>query len=316
MEALGLALGLALPALVIALVVSLLRTASAMLRRGPRDSVTLGAQRRTDGATAAVGLAVVAVVVLTSGPSSWGNPLTGAVSVLGVGALMALTATLVELTWPRPRGAVRRAAVRPRPEVNPALRRLRTAGAGALAALCALTAVLGATEGSDHGRRLPNLTAFRMVGDGLFPGWPYGLALLAALGVLMLVTTWGLRVVEARPALDDAHAGLDAFARLTSSARLLRIAACTTWLAVLGVAFVAGSSLHEYAQGLRLVGSPAAHHPPLDWRQDLAFGLFGLGVLAGVPAFSAAVARAGAVRPLAETRAAAAVSGRSAPATR
>ncbi|MBM6402355.1 hypothetical protein [Phycicoccus sonneratiae] len=289
MDALGLTLGLALPALFVALVVHVARTVSATLGRRGEDPVVRGARRRTAGATAAAGLAVVVVLAVTTDPTPGANPLVGSVAVLLVGAVMAATATLVELTWPRPRGSVRTAPARPRPDVGPRLRRLRHGGALVLVALCALTAVLGATEGVDHGRRMPDLTAFRMVGDGLFPGWPYGLGLLVALGVLGLVTQWGLRVVEARPSLDEQHATVDAAARRAATARLLRYAACSTWLAVLGVAFVAGSSLHEYAQGLRGSGSPSAHHPPLDWRQDLAFGLFALGVLAGVLAFVSAV---------------------------
>ncbi|MGG5260539.1 hypothetical protein [Phycicoccus avicenniae] len=300
MQGLPLALGLALPALLVVLLVHVVRTVSATLGRGT-DPVDRGVRRRTAGAGAAAGLAVLALLVLDV-PVPAGNPLVGSVGVLLVGAVMAVTAALVELTWPRPHGTVRTATARPRPDVGPGLRRLRAGGALTLVALCGLTAVLGATEGADHGRRMRGLTAFPLLGDGLFPGWPYGLALVAALGLLWLAVGWGLRVVEARPSLDVAHAEVDAAARRTGTARLLRYSACTTWLAVLGVAFVAGSSLHEYAQGLRMVDSPMALAPPLDWRQDLAFGLFALGLLAGVLAFVAAVTSADPARPRWEAR--------------
>ncbi len=296
MYALPIALGIALPAFLVVAVVAIVQSVTAGLRKAQGDPVAHTVRRRTVGATAVACLAALVAGVL--GPDAEAAPAVATVTLLGIGVVMSVAATFVELTWPRPRGSVRTAVASPRPQPSRTLRWLRTSSAATLAVLCVGGALLGGSDGTSIRASWPGGAA----AQSPFPGWRYGLGLLIALALLTAATQWGLRVVEARPALEPGHAALDTAARMVSSARLLRIAATTTWLTVLGVAFVAGSSLHELAQGLRGTESPAALYPPVDWRQDLAFALFGLGALAGVLALAAATAPAHpAAAPSAET---------------
>ena len=256
----------------LAVAVPLLLVVGAVGRGLPRDAsdeVDRAARRRVRTASrVSVGVAVVATVVVLA----LGDDLPLAVGPLGIGVLAVVAATLLERSWPRPAGTVRTPAVPPPPAPPRLLPRVWVGSAPSLAVLCVGGMLLSAPDG----RSLEVHWAGGAAGHSPFPGWRYSLPALVALAVLVLATRWGLRTVEGRPALDPAHEQVDADARVTSTARLLRAAAVATLVTVAAFAYVAGSALAQMAQTLRMNQAPVALAPPFDWRQDLGFALFGV----------------------------------------
>ena len=163
-------------------------------------------------------LVLVAVVPelsgLTVGLSMGLLPAAGGAAFLAVHAVG-------ELTWPRPTGAVRRAALARR-----GLRETTPVGLGALVlgwsvALLALLA-LGAAVATDAGRALPwrhgpDVTS----AAGPFPGWFYGRWLVLALAVLLVGCVAVLLLVARRPAVSDTSADDDTALRRLSARRVL-----------------------------------------------------------------------------------------------
>lgn len=163
-------------------------------------------------------LVAVAVVPelsgLTVGLSMGLLPAAGGAAFLAVHAVG-------ELTWPRPTGAVRRAALARR-----GLREVTPTGLGVLVlgwsvALLALLAVCSAVA-TDDGRALPwrhgpDVTS----ASGPFPGWFYGRWLGLAVVVLLVGCAAVLLLVARRPAVSDTSAGDDTALRRLSARRVL-----------------------------------------------------------------------------------------------
>lgn len=151
---------------------------------------------------------------LTVGLSMGLLPAAGGAAFLAVHAVG-------ELTWPRPTGAVRRAALARR-----GLREITPAGLGVLVlgwsvALLALL-VLCAAVATDDGRALPwrhgpDVTS----AAGPFPGWFYGRWIVLAVAVLLVGCVAVLLLVARRPAVSDTSADDDVALRRLSARRVL-----------------------------------------------------------------------------------------------
>lgn len=265
------------PVLVLCLLASGVGALLALLpafRTSGTDPATAAARRRLLLATvaaSAAGLAALPLLLRAADPH-----LIYGVGPLGVGAVMVLAVAGVEHTWPRPEGRVRVASLRsPLPTTGLAARVWPWAGASVVA-LCVLGTMLADRTGADVSISWPTGSAT----GGAFPGWRYSLPTVLALLALWAAVRWAGRVVDARPSPGPEHELLDARVRAISQARVLRIGAAATLTTVVGLTFMMGSALQQLAQRLRMLESPAAHQPPTDWRQDLAFLLFGLGIAA------------------------------------
>ncbi len=295
MYALPIALGIALPAFLVVAVVAIVQSVTAGLRKAQGDPVAHTVRRRTVGATAVACLA--ALVAGALGPDAEAAPAVATVTLLGIGVVMSVAATFVELTWPRPRGSVRTAVAVLAPAVEDA----------AVAPHLVRRDPRGALRGRRPAGRLrrhvdPRLVARRRRGAEPLPG----LARRPRTAHRARPPDGGDPMGPARRrgpprprarARRARHRGPDGEQCPAAAHRRDDDLAHGARGGV-----VAGSSLHELAQGLRGTESPAALYPPVDWRQDLAFALFGLGALAGVLALAAATAPAHpAAAPSAET---------------
>ncbi len=178
--------------------------------------------------------AALLVVRATAGNAPYGAILTGlyptvpALVFLGVHALG-------ERTWPRPGGAVRRAALAPREPVAPRWLLRVTIGWGAALVVALITT--GAT--SSDGRWLA------VAADGttnLYPGWYYGVPLLVGAALIGVTTRGVLHLVARRPAVVDADPAYDAASRRLSVHRVLRGVQLVLALMVAGVLVVAGAA--------------------------------------------------------------------------
>lgn len=125
-----------------------------------------------------------------------------------------------ELSWPRPTGTLRRAALIRRTLGDIVPRRL---GAVTLtwAALLTITLVscgIVATDGRSVTRTWPGGSSTASP----FPGWFYGLPLLLATLVILVGTRAVLRLIAARPAVMDTQPAWDLSLRRLSAHRVLR----------------------------------------------------------------------------------------------
>ncbi|MDQ0375309.1 hypothetical protein [Cellulomonas humilata] len=190
---------------------------------------------------------MVAVVVpelsgLTVGLSMGLLPAAGGAAFLAVHAVG-------ELTWPRPTGIVRRAALARR-----GLRDITPAGLGALvlgwsAALLALLALCAAVA-TDDGRALPWRHGPLVTGEaGPFPGWFYGRWLVLAVAVLLAGCIGVLLLVARRPAVSDASADDDTALRRLSARRVLGGVQLVLGWTLAGCLGVASRALHAVQGG-------------------------------------------------------------------
>ncbi|MBZ2199404.1 hypothetical protein [Occultella gossypii] len=235
----------------------------------PEDTpvATLVAARRHAmwATTIAVTLAVVALVgtfaVDAAGAALFEIPaappgLAFGLTFLVAGLAYVLTLWVGEVTWPRPEGSVRTAALvrRTVADVSPRLPWVMLLTWSALLALSIV--VFGI---------IADGTALTVVydpprADGLvsssaspFPGWPYGVPILAVALLLAGVTHLVLRQVARRPAVAGVAPAADLDLRRTSAARLLRGAQLAVGATLAGVLVVAGppiGSVTESAWGL------------------------------------------------------------------
>ena len=171
--------------------------------------------------TALVAAPVLVAVVVVPGLSGLTVGLSmGLLPAAGGAAFLAVHA-LGELTWPRPTGTVRRAALARR-----GLRDITPTGLGALVlgwsvALLALLA-LCATVATDDGRALPwRHGPLVTSAAGPFPGWFYGRWLAVAVAVLLVGCVLVLLLVARRPAVSDTSADDDTALRRLSARRVL-----------------------------------------------------------------------------------------------
>ena len=203
------------------------------------------------GAASAVALATPFASAL--GPRLFGVPGLLLVLVPGAAGLAHVAVlALTERTWPHPTGRVRAARLAPRGIRNvtpPVLGRVLVTAALALLAAVAAGALLAAPDG----RSIAVQHGSTGGSAGPFPGLAYGLAALASVGVLLIVSALVLRLVVARPAVEGADELTDAALRRASAHRVLRGALAGTLL-TLGplLAFGGAAAAHVHD------GAPAA----------------------------------------------------------
>lgn len=230
-----------------------------------------------------VGVAVVpALRGLTTGLVMGLLPAAGGAAFLAVHAIG-------ELTWPRPTGAVRRAALSRRglrdiAPTGPAV--LVLSWSGALLVLLTVCAIVA----TDDGRALPwrhgpDITS----AAGPFPGWFYGRWILLAVAVLLIGCVAVLRLVARRPAVSDASADDDTALRRLSARRVLGGVQLVLGWTLAGCLGVASAALRG-AQGGSVDDVPLAD--PV----AVAVALVGTLVAVAVAVTSAVVAGQSAVR--------------------
>jgi hypothetical protein len=271
----------ALPALLLLAVVPVLLVGLALTARPDAElaAATAAARRHavTGGVLAVVAGACVGVAALAVVPTTGGARL---LTLAPPAAALAHTVVLAvtELTWPRPRGAVRRVVLAPRDVRSSSPAWLRRT-LHVLVALTLVAVAAGALAAADDQRSLRLVAA---AGDGSpmttvsspFPGWSYGgPALVGVLAVLVAAEAVLLLVVR-RPAVAGADAVTDTVLRRASAHRVLRGAVAGV-LATLGpLTAVAGTTAASASSSLALNGSP---RPLL---HGLGVALAALGVLA------------------------------------
>ncbi|GAA1647673.1 hypothetical protein GCM10009790_30960 [Georgenia ruanii] len=214
---------------------------------------TLLAARRHENLTSALALAgglAVAVLLLTADAAALPGPPGGltAVSLLGAGLAALLVHAVGELTWPRPVGVVRHASLRRR--TMRAIGGRRVALAGATAALAALALVVFGLTADATGRAVPHPVTPLAAGEGYvsgasgpYPGWAYGLPLLAALTVVLAVGAGVLRLVVRRPAVAGTREADDLALRRTSARRVLAAVQLVVGGTLAAVLLVAAAAL-------------------------------------------------------------------------
>jgi hypothetical protein len=236
-------------------------------------AATLVAARRHENLTSALALAgglVVAVLLLTADGTALPGPPGGltAVSLLGAALAALLVHAGGELTWPRPAGAVRHASLRRR--TMRAIGGRRAALLAATAALAALAIALFGLTADATGRAVPHPVTSDAAGgyvtgaSGPYPGWAYGLPLLAALAVVLAVCAAVLRLVVRRPAVAGTRQEDDLALRRTSARRILGAVQLFVGGTLAAVLLVAAAALGN-------AGWPVA-----------AWGAGGLSVLVGI----------------------------------
>ena len=148
------------------------------------------------------------------------GPLLVALSPAAIGLAYLVVHAIGERTWPRPTGAVRRAALVPRGDAAPRwLRRITWAWAGALVATLVVTG-LTATDERTFSRPDPADLGNLLVIP--YAGWSYGVPLIVVTALLVAATEGVLWLVARRPAVIDADPGYDAASRRLSAHRVLR----------------------------------------------------------------------------------------------
>lgn len=175
--------------------------------------------------------------------------LLGLLPLLGsCGAMLVLLAG--ELTWPRPRGALRTALVAPRSPGMFVRGPWATVAASATALLAVVVVAGGWLGRHDNGHSLHTVDIApggamteRMAGP--FPGWDYGLPQavgLLTLGALLLLV---LRATTDRPAVVTADGATDLLLRRASAARAYRVATFGVLVTTAGDLFFAGTAMQR-----------------------------------------------------------------------
>jgi hypothetical protein len=205
-------------------------------RRSIGDDAAARSARRHEAliAVASVVAAVATVVAVLSVPVTWSPRRLGGAGVPG-GAwaagpfVVALAYCGVraagELTWPRPRGAVRTAPLQRRTVADLGGWRLRWLLA--TAALLVVTLVVTGLTAAPDGRSVPHPVRITddggvMTGaSGPYPGWAYGVPMLVGLALALLATVVTLRLIARRAPLGGLARWHDDAVRRTSAARTL-----------------------------------------------------------------------------------------------
>jgi hypothetical protein len=226
-------------ALVAGAVVLLVGLGSAVVGAGPAPAGPAVAQaaRRHETVVSVTAVlvsaaATLAVLMAPTMPLSTGDAprspvfaLAAATAPYLAAVLFCLVRALGELTWPRPRGAVRTAVL--------ARRTLRDTGGWRLTVLAAtvgtgLLAVLGyGVTATPDGQRVGSVVT---AGDGSvvswgsagpYPGWHYGVPITAGLVAVTAAVLLSLRAVTRRPPLPHVPAEHDDAVRRVAAARVL-----------------------------------------------------------------------------------------------
>ena len=159
----------------------------------------------------------------------------------GAGLAFAAAHAIGELTWPRPTGTVRRAALARRTVADVAPTWLRRV-TWAWAAVACVTLVVCGFIADDDGRGISRTYPGGAAGAGPFPGWFYGVPLLIAVVVVLAAAEGVLRLVAHRPAVMNAAPEWDLALRRLSAHRVLRGAQLVLGWTTAGVLFFAGNA--------------------------------------------------------------------------
>ena len=187
------------------------------------------------GGSLAIGAAGGVVLATFAASDAIGSRLFGVPGLLMVlvpgatGLAHVAVLALTERTWPHPTGRIRAARLAPRGIRNVVPILLGSVLiAAALILLGAVTA--GALLAAPDGRSIAVQDGPTSAAAGPFPGLPYGLAGLAGVGALLIVSVLVLRLVVGRPAVEGADERTDAALRRASAHRVLRGALAGTLL--------------------------------------------------------------------------------------
>jgi hypothetical protein len=228
--------------------------------------------------------------------AAWNAALAGLFPAV-LGLLFLATHAVGELTWPRPTGMVRRAALQPRRrrDVVPVL--MHRVVWGLCGALVLALVVLGAT--AEDGRMVVASEGSVTMTASPYPGWYYGVPLLVAAVLLVAACEGVLHLVARRPAVVDADPTYDAASRRLSAHRALRGVELLLAGILAAVLVLAGSALRGV--GHELLG------PVVMWL-GVGVALAGvvLAMLPAAPAVPSPVPGAGGAHGLAGTTGAAA----------
>lgn len=208
--------------------------------------------RRHAVVTSALAVASGLAAAAATASSDWTLPsglfpgLELAMAPIAFGLVHTVVMALGELTWPGPRGNLRRAGLAPRS--------LRTVTSGWLGRLAVLSVVLafgvvlvGAVLSAPDGVSVGYGWNHKVMGlgqlpTGVFPGPRLGLPALFGVGLLVSFTIGALGVVVSRPAVD-ADDTSEATLRQASVHRVLRGFAAAVLVVDAGLLFSAGTSV-------------------------------------------------------------------------
>lgn len=165
-----------------------------------------------------------------------------------VGLTLLAIAAVGEMTWPRPEGSVRSAALTPRTVATIAPRALRRtvwALATSLVVVLVLTGLTAETDGRSVGRDWVRDEVVGSSSAGPYPGWPYAVPLIVAAFVTLAAAEGVLRLVARRPAVADTAAEDDERLRRVSARRALAAAQLVLAGTLGGVLVVSGAALRN-----------------------------------------------------------------------
>ena len=223
-------------------------------RRSPPSREAAVAAGRTHAVQAA-GAAIVAgagaaVYVGAIGLGDIGSGILALLVPITFGLVHTVVLAVGELTWPRPRGEVRRARLVHRGLLDAAPDWLVRTGRAA-GGLVLTTLVGGALLADDDGRHV----AYR-IGEGPgaidatagpFPGLHYGLPAAVGLAVLTACAIGALWIVATRPAVATSDEGIESALRRASAHRVLRVAVGVPLFVGGGLLFTGGRAVHAVA---------------------------------------------------------------------
>jgi len=223
----------------------------------PRDpSVAYRRARRHAAVTALLSWGVAAVVAFpVGGLLARGHGVLDGAPGLGVallpttfGLTLLAIAAVGELTWPRPEGSVRSAALAPRRlgALTPrGLRLLTWAWAGTLTVVLLVTGLTAAAGGRTF--RVQWASDGASSESGPYPGWPYAGPLIVAGLLVLAAAEIVLRLIARRPAVADTVTADDERLRRASARRVLAGAQLVLAGTLAGVLFTTGITLRSAA---------------------------------------------------------------------
>lgn len=269
-----------------AVVLSALVPAVLRRRRGELGPAAKSAQRRSVLATAAATLASLVIGLALLGPSR--DELVVATAPALIGLVSVVVATMAERLWPRVTGTLRSAGLRRagRGTTSRALLRLAVGGGSLSAALL----MVGLLTGADEGRGLELTWPGGATTAGPYPGTHYTWPMVGTLAVLGLATWWGLRTVDARPALGIGLEQVDEAARESSRVRVLRGAAFGALVTAGALISVMSLSVVRVVSAAQ-ANAPVGEYSEVGWSAGLwvartllfvGFGIATVGLLAFV----------------------------------
>ncbi len=262
-------------------------------RRGVDDGAAARTALRHETwiAAASILAAVATTAAVLSLPVTWsaswlpGPKVAGgalAVGPFAVALVYCAVRATGELTWPRPRGAVRSAPLKRRTVRDLGGRRLRwlLAAAGLLAVTLVVAGLTATTDGTavPHPVRVTADGSVITGASGPYPGWAYGVPLLVGLALTLLATAGTLRVVARRAPLAEVPRPHDDAVRRTSAARILAGVQLCVGVTTALLLLIMGAALSNAAGPVSASGE-TFHTPGL---VALAVGLAVVGIVVGI----------------------------------